>query len=180
MPANNSNTATNKHNLIFLIGYMGCGKTTMGKKLAARLDYKFIDLDEVLEQHTGITIAQYFKIHGEDSFRKLESEIMKKTDTTIPAVISTGGGLPSFFNNMQWMKQHGQTVYIKLNPGVLASRLEHSKEERPILYGKHSDELIAFIKEKLAEREVYYNQASLITDGLTLTPERLEQLLNFN
>jgi shikimate kinase len=163
---------------IFLIGYMGSGKTTLGRKLAARLKYDFIDLDHVLEAQIGMTITDYFAAHGEDAFRVLESSVLKNTVYPENAVISTGGGLPCFFDHMQWMKQHGQTVYIKLNAKVLAGRLENNKDDRPILRHKHGEELIAFIDEKLAEREPWYNQANIIADGLSLTAERLEMLLN--
>jgi shikimate kinase len=156
---------------------MGCGKTTMGKKLAARLGCAFIDLDHVLEAQTGMTIADYFAVHGEDAFRILESSVLKSTVYPDQVVVSTGGGLPCFFDNMYWMKQHGQTVYIKLNAGVLASRLENNKDDRPILRHKHGTELIAFINEKLVEREPWYNQAAIIADGLSLTVEKLAELL---
>lgn len=165
-------------NHIFLIGYMGSGKTTLGKKLASRLKYDFIDLDHVLEARVGMTITEYFAAHGEDAFRVLESAVLKDTLYPEKVVISTGGGLPCFFDNMQWMKQNGQTVYIKLNAKTLAGRLENNKDDRPILRHKHGEELIQFINEKLAEREPWYNQANIIADGLSLTAERLEMLLN--
>lgn len=173
---NNTLTYTDT-NLIFLIGFMGCGKTTLGKKLAAKLNYEFIDLDTSLEQQTGMTIADYFTHHGEAAFRQLESEVLKQTRYPEKTVVSTGGGLPCFFDNIQWMNQHGKTVYIRLNPKALASRLETGKEERPLLREKHGDALVEFIGEKLNERDVFYNQASIIADGLSLTAERLEDLL---
>lgn len=165
-------------NLIFLIGYMGCGKTTLGKKLASRMGYGFIDLDHVLEAQVGKTIAQYFADHGEDAFRELESSVLKTTAYPANAIVSTGGGLPCFFDNMDWMKQHGRVVYIKLNAGVLASRLENNKDDRPILRHKHGEELVAFINEKLTEREPFYNQANIIAEGVSLTAERVQELLN--
>jgi shikimate kinase len=162
---------------VFLTGYMGCGKTTLGKKLAARFNCEFIDLDHILEAQEGITIADYFAAHGEAAFRELESSVLKNTPYPHKAIISTGGGLPCFFDNMDWMKAHGQVVYIKLNAGVLASRLENNKDDRPILRHKHGEELIAFINEKLTEREPFYNQANIIAEGMSLTAERLEMLL---
>ena len=162
---------------IFLTGYMGCGKTTLGKKLAARLGCPFIDLDHVLEAQEGITIADYFAAHGEAAFRELESSVLKNTPYADNAIISTGGGLPCFFDHMEWMKAHGQVVYIKLNAGVLASRLENNKDDRPILRHKHGEELIAFINEKLTEREPFYNQANIIAEGISLTAEKVEGLL---
>ena len=87
--------------LVFLIGFMGCGKTTLGKKLAARLQYPFIDLDEVLEQQVGMKITQYFKEHGETRFRELESSVLKGAEYPENAIVSTGGGLPCFFDNRQ-------------------------------------------------------------------------------
>jgi len=162
---------------IFLIGYMGCGKTTMGKKLAAKMDYTFIDLDHVFEERQQMTIAEYFSEHGEAAFRKAESVILKQTDYPQKTIISTGGGLPCFFDNLDWMNKHGKSVYIKLDAKTLAQRLQNGKEERPILHGKNGDELIAFIDEKLIEREPYYNRATIIAPGLNLTPDKLEQMI---
>jgi shikimate kinase len=163
--------------LIFLIGFMGSGKTTLGRKLANHLGYEFIDLDHKLEQKVELSIAEYFSLFGEDAFRKLESEILKKTVYPENAIVSTGGGLPCFFDNMDWMKEHGKTVYIKLSPKTLADRLEKGKEDRPLLQEKHGDALIAFIEQKLAEREDFYSKASIVADGLSLTAERLAQIL---
>jgi len=162
---------------IFLIGFMGSGKTTLGRKLASRLGYEFIDLDHKLEQQVELSIAEYFQIFGEDAFRKLESEVLKKTLYPDKAIISTGGGLPCYFDNMGWMKANGKSIYIKLSPKTLADRLERGKEERPLLQDKHGDALVDFIEQKLGEREKFYSQASIIVDGLSLTAEKLEQVI---
>jgi len=162
---------------IFLTGFMGSGKTTLGRKLAARMNYEFIDLDHKLEQQVELSIAEYFTLFGEDSFRKLEAEVLRKTPYPENVIISTGGGLPCFFDNMDWMKANGKVVYIKLSPKTLADRLESGKEERPLLQDKHGDALVAFIQNKLAERESFYAQANIIADGLSLTAERMEQIL---
>ncbi|MEO6850861.1 MAG: shikimate kinase [Mucilaginibacter sp.] len=163
--------------LIFLIGFMGSGKTTLGRKLAAKMGYEFIDLDHKLEQQVELSIAEYFSIFGEDAFRTKESEVLKKTIYPQNAIVSTGGGLPCYFDNMDWMNTHGKTIYIKLSPKTLADRLESGKEDRPLLQEKHGDALIDFIEKKLSEREDFYAQANMIVDGLSLTAERLEQVL---
>jgi len=162
---------------IFLIGFMGSGKTTLGRKLASRMGYEFIDLDHKLEQQVELSIAEYFQLFGEDAFRQLESQVLKKTLYPDNAIISTGGGLPCFFDNMDWMKANGKSVYIKLNPKTLADRLETGKEERPLLQDKHGDALVEFIEQKLVEREKFYSQASIVIDGLSLTAEKLEQVI---
>jgi len=164
--------------LIFLIGFMGSGKTTLGRKLASRLGYAFMDLDDILEAREGMTIAQYFSRFGEDAFRKSESDVLKHTQYPENAVVSTGGGLPCFFDNLQWMNAHGKTIYIKLAPKILADRLKNERVERPVLIGKQGGELVAFIEQKLAEREKFYNQAAIITDGLSLTADKVVQILN--
>jgi len=163
--------------LIFFTGFMGCGKTTWSRKMAAHLGYEFIDLDHVLEEQAGMTIAGYFSSFGEDAFRKLESEVLKLTKYPENAVVSTGGGLPCFFDNMDWMNAHGKTVYIRLSPKTLADRLEKGKAKRPLLRDKDGDELLAFIAGKLAEREPYYLQAQYIANGIDMTVEYLEQLI---
>jgi len=157
---------------------MGSGKTTLGRKLASRMGYAFMDLDHILEAREGMTIAEYFSRFGEDAFRKLETDVLKQTSYPENAVVSTGGGLPCFFDNMQWMNAHGKTIYIKLAPKILADRLKNERIERPVLNGKHGEELVAFIEEKLAEREKFYNQAAIITDGLSLTADKVVQILN--
>jgi shikimate kinase len=165
---------------IFLIGFMGSGKTTLGRKLAARMNYEFIDLDHKLEQQVELSIAEYFSFFGEDSFRKLEREVLRKTVYPENVIISTGGGLPCFFDNMDWMKANGKVVYLSLSPKTLADRLEAGKEDRPLLQDKHGEALVAFIEQKLGEREKFYSQANIIADGLSLTAERLEQILEMS
>lgn len=156
---------------------MGCGKTTWSKKLAARLGYEFIDLDTVLVEQVGKSIAEYFEEHGEADFRRLESELLKQYPYPEKAVISTGGGLPCFFDHMDWMNTHGQTLYIKLSPKTLADRLEKARVVRPVLQGKKGDELVAFIEGKLTEREGFYNRATHILDGMTLNVDDMAELI---
>ena len=163
--------------LIFFIGFMGCGKTTWSRKLAAKLGYDFIDLDHLLEEQIGTTIAEYFSEFGEAAFRVLESEVLKQTPYTNNTVISTGGGLPCFYDHIDWMNAQGKTVYIRLSPKTLVDRLEKGKAKRPLLHDKHGEELLAFITEKLAEREGFYLQAQYIADGLHLSVEYLEELI---
>jgi len=177
VPVNKTKSSENNLGLVFLIGFMGCGKTTLGRKLASRLGYAFMDLDDIFEAKVGMTIAEYFSAFGEEAFRKLESEVLKQTSYPENAVVSTGGGLPCFFDNMDWMNANGKTVYIKLSPKTLAGRLENEKDQRPVLRD-HGKDLVAFIAGKLAERDKFYNRASIIADGLSLTAEKVEGLLN--
>jgi shikimate kinase len=165
---------------IFLIGFMGCGKTTLGRKLAARLNYTFIDLDHLLEEQAGMSVAEYFASFGETAFRLAEAEVLKNTAYPENVVVSTGGGLPCFFDNMQWIKAKGTVIYIKLSPKTLANRLEHGKEERPLLRDKQGDELVNFISTKLAEREAFYMQAQVIADGLNLTADKVVEVLSLS
>jgi shikimate kinase len=165
---------------IFLIGFMGCGKTTLGRKLAARLNYTSIDLDHLLEEQAGMSVAEYFASFGETAFRLAEAEVLKNIAYPENVVVSTGGGLPCFFDNMQWMKAKGTVIYIKLSPKTLANRLEHGKEERPLLRDKQGDELVNFISTKLAEREAFYMQAQVIADGLNLTADKVVEVLSLS
>lgn len=163
--------------LIFLIGFMGCGKTTHGRKLANFLNVDFIDLDEVFEQQNG-AISKYFTVFGEEKFRKTESDLLKNTIYPENAVISTGGGLPCFFDNLEWMKQYGTVVYLQVPPKVIASRLINSKTERPLLQHKTGEELLQYITEKLAEREPFYLKAQVVANGVGITPKKLFDLLS--
>ena len=162
---------------IFLIGFMGCGKSTMGKKLAGKLGYEFIDLDHQIEQSIGTTIADYFSVHGEAAFRNLESETLKTFDYPVNAVIATGGGTPCFFDNMEWMNASGLSVYIEMSAVALAKRLESGKEKRPLLKNLNEPELIAFIENKLNEREVFYKRALLTVNGINLTADAMRAII---
>ena len=159
---------------------MGSGKTTIGKKLANYLKYNFIDLDKLIESRTGMSIVNYFELHGEEAFRKYERDILQETDFPENVIIATGGGAPCFADNMKWMNENGLVAYLSLSPKALASRLEHSKTDRPLIRHLKGDELIDFIRQKLEEREEFYNQAKYVVSASDLTAERLSFYLNLN
>jgi len=163
---------------VFLIGFMGSGKTTIGKKLANYLKYEFIDLDKLIESKAGMSIVNYFELHGEGAFRELERDILQKSEFPENVIIATGGGAPCFGDNMEWMNKNGLVAYLSLSPKALASRLEHSKTDRPLIRHLKGDELIDFISSKLQEREVFYNQAKYVVSASDLTAERLSFYLN--
>ncbi|MGJ1323734.1 shikimate kinase [Sphingobacterium faecium] len=162
---------------IFLIGYMGSGKTTLAKKLANKLELPFIDTDDEIVKEVGMSITEYFQLHGEEKFRALEREHLQKIAQQ-EAIVSTGGGSPCFFDNMQWMNENGISVYLQMTPKALFDRLSQSKpNKRPILIGKTDEELFNFISEKLVEREPFYKQAHLIIDQINTPVEDLVVLL---
>jgi shikimate kinase len=155
---------------------MGSGKSTAGKKLASLLDYTFIDLDNMIENETDHTIAEWFSA-GESKFREIESMVLRQTDDFKNSVISTGGGTPCFHDNMQWMNENGVTVYIKMSTGGLFHRLIYSKTTRPLLAGKTDVELMEFITESLKEREFFYSQAHYTFKGENLDVKELLETL---
>lgn len=166
--------------LVFLIGFMGCGKTTHGRKLASYLNVDFIDLDEVFEQQYNSTISNYFMVFGEEKFRQSESALLKNTVYPENAIVSTGGGLPVFFDNLDWMKQHGTVIYLQVPPGIIAARMENSKTERPLLQHKSGEALLQFINQKIAERKPFYLKATVIANGVGITPRKLAELLKLS
>ncbi len=163
---------------VFLIGFMGSGKTTIGKKLANYLKYEFIDLDKFIEARAGMTIVEYFAAHGEEEFRKMERDVLQKTDYPDNVIVATGGGAPCYSDNMGWMNEHGKVAYLSLSPKALASRLENSTTDRPLIRHLKGDDLVNFIAEKLKEREVFYNQSKCVISASDLTAERLAYYLN--
>jgi len=163
---------------IFLIGFMGSGKSTAGKRLASSLQYEFSDVDEMIVKEENLTIEAIFQQKGEDYFRQLETQYLrnlyygKKNN-----VIATGGGLPCHDGNMDYMNNHGMTVYLKLTPGQLFHRLKHAKKERPLLKGKTDEEVHDYIEEQLSRREYFYNKAHIIYNGFNLKiNELIEEL----
>ena len=146
---------------IFLVGYMGAGKTTLGKALARRMNLSFIDTDNYIEKRYYTKISDIFAIEGEERFRDIEHRIIEEISEIEDVVISTGGGLPCFNDNMAVMNSFGITVYLKTSAEELAARLIMSKNERPVLKSRSGNELIMFIKESLDERSVFYEQAKI-------------------
>lgn len=146
---------------IFLIGYMGVGKTTLGKLLSKELNVEFIDLDKYIENRYRKTIKEIFAEKGEDKFRIIEREMLREVATFQNVLISTGGGAPCFFDNMEVMNRQGITVYVKASVEQLVSRLLASKNVRPIIQNKSPQELKEFVTEHLAQRESFYERAKL-------------------
>jgi len=151
---------------IFLIGYMGSGKTTIGKLLAARLGYRFLDIDTTIEEKYFKSISQIFVEKGEPEFRLIEKQNLHDLAEFENVVISTGGGAPCFFDNMDYMKAHGITIYLKLSAAQLTERLESSHDgKRPLLADRKGAELLQFIAAGLAKREPFYSKAQFIISG---------------
>lgn len=144
---------------VFLIGFMGSGKTRWGQILAEKLDRPFLDLDEFIEENEGKTIAEIFAESGENGFRILERENLLRLAALPPTVVATGGGTPCFFDNMAWMKRHGTTIYFEVLPHILFERLKNERERRPLLKNLDENELKNFIQNRLNEREPFYQQA---------------------
>ncbi len=164
---------------IFLIGFMGVGKTTLGKKLARKLSIDFIDSDEALELKLACSIADYFESEGEESFRK-EEQIWLNELTSEPKIIATGGGMPCFYDNMKVLNQKGVTIYLERPAKELYQRLVNAKEQRPLVKKLNNEELLQFIEQKLQEREKYYQQAKYILNREEQTVEGILNCLTSN
>jgi shikimate kinase len=157
-----------KNHIIYIIGFMGSGKTTAGKKLASLLGWSFIDLDKRIEEYAGKTIPEIFSQSGEDYFRIIENQLLRNLKMCTKTVISTGGGTPCYIDNMDYMIETGLTIYLKLTPAELKSRLSQSKGKRPLIKDLDQNELTSFIKEKLAVREKWYERSDITMDGIDL------------
>lgn len=149
---------------IILIGYMGAGKTTIGRQLAMVLGLQFYDLDWYIEMRYHKKVSEIFAEQGEEHFRDLERRMLHELAEFEDVVVSCGGGTPCYADNMQYMNQQAETVYLKLTPEVLAMHLSMGRTVRPLIVGKSGDELLQYITDSLAEREKYYNQAKHIVD----------------
>ena len=147
---------------IFLTGYMGAGKTTLGKAFARKLNLPFVDLDWYMEERFHKTVGELFVERGEAGFRELEKNMLHEVGAFEDVVISTGGGAPCFFDNMDFMNRNGKTVFLNVHPDVLFRRLRVAKQQRPILQGKQDDELKEFIIRALEKRTPFYSQAQYV------------------
>lgn len=149
---------------IVLLGYMGAGKTTIGRQLALNLGMQFYDLDWYIEMRYHRTVAQIFAERGEDGFREIERNMLHEVAEFENVVLSCGGGTPCFFDNMDYLNSLCETVYLKARPEVLAAHLKMGRVERPLIKGKSDEELQAYIQESLEKREPFYSKAKHVID----------------
>lgn len=155
---------------IYIIGFMGSGKSYTGKRLAHRLACSFTDLDTLFEDKYHFTIPDFFDRFGEDAFRKIEHGLLQSTEGLTDTVISTGGGTPCFHQNIDFMNANGITIYLKMHPGQILQRLIQSKRPRPLVKNLSGDALEQQVNSLLAQREPYYNEAHITVDISHLNP----------
>ncbi len=168
--------------LIFLIGYMGCGKSTIGRKLNQCLGWELVDTDKLIEQNEGCTVAQLFDTKGEEHFRELERGVVDSlSKQSHDCIVSTGGGLPIWGDNMELLNGVGETVYLNRTAENIASRLSpNGRYKRPKLRGLNDEELVAFMSKNISQREPIYKKAKLIIDAVPLVDDDiLEIIVNY-
>ena len=170
---------------IFLIGYMGAGKTTIGKQIANCLDWQFIDMDLFIESRYHKTVPSLFVEKGEETFRDIERNVLQEIAQFENTVIATGGGAPCFFDNMDVMNRTGITVYLKTPVSELVQRLLVCKQERPLIKDKNREELTRYIADHLEKRETWYKRAAIVfpveamstrQDIMTITADLIKQI----
>ena len=161
-------TNFNRMERIILIGYMGSGKTTVGKALSKDTGMMFYDLDWYIESRMHKTVSQLFAERGEEGFRKIEYNMLHEVAEFEDVIISCGGGTPCFFDNIDYLNRQGDVVYLKATPETLYKHLLMAKVERPLLKGKSPDELIAYIPQRRKEREPFYSRARHTIDVTVL------------
>lgn len=163
---------------VILIGFMGAGKTTLGKKVAKKMNLPFIDSDRHIEDYYQKSIGEIFTENGESFFRTLETEFIESLSEKGEFVLATGGGMPCFGKNMELLNALGTTFYLERSPKELATRLFNAKSRRPLIDGMEKEELISFIEERLALREEYYKSANVILSREVQTPAMVEEYTN--
>lgn len=160
---------------LFLVGYMGCGKSSLGRKIAKRAEMRFVDMDSVIEEREGASVGDIFRYEGEEYFRGKERELIEEVALAADdVVVSTGGGVPTWQDNMARMNEIGVVVYLRRTAERIASRLSpHGRQKRPKLRGLNDEELVRFMRENMAEREPFYSQARYCIDCDNLGDEEL-------
>ena len=170
---------------LYLIGYMGTGKSTLGRKIAKRTELPFLDTDKMVEEAEGATVADIITYAGEEYFRQAERRALEQTAEYEDAVISTGGGLPVWGDNQKWIEEHGVSIYLKRTPEQILSRLSpHGRYKRPKLRGLNDEEVLKVMREGIAEREPIYSKADVVVDcsmvGDDDIVDRLAEFINEN
>lgn len=147
---------------IFLIGYMGCGKSTLGRIASSMSGCSFVDLDMYIEGRFHASVNEIFAKRGEEGFRQLERTMLHEVGEFEDVIVACGGGTPCFFDNMEWMNDHGVTVYLDTSVDKLFTRLKRGRHKRPLIAEKTDAELRDFIVEALAGRMPHYSKAKIV------------------
>jgi shikimate kinase len=161
---------------VFLIGFMGSGKTHWGSRLAVHLNKKFIDLDQFIENREQLSVQQIFEKKGEDYFREKEAISLRALLDENNLLISCGGGAPCFHDNMDFMNQAGLTVFLEASPKFLLQNIVKEPQARPLLNNMNESEMLFFIEKKLAERNEFYRQAKVILNAEELNETSIKNL----
>ncbi len=163
---------------IFLIGFMGTGKSRWGEIWASQHNLKFIDLDIEIKKKIGLSIEEIFEKKGEDFFRDVEAETLIEMDQNDNCIIACGGGTPCFKNNMDWMNENGITVLLNSTPSKILENIINDNKERPLLKKINKGELLFFIEMKLKERMDFYNKAIIRLEAVELNSNSINAILN--
>ena len=162
---------------LYLIGYMGSGKSKVGSELAAKISYPFTDMDDLFEERYRISVLDFFRRYDEATFRKLEHQLLYQTLSAENAVVSTGGGTPCFFDNMDFIKRNGISFYLRPDEATLIERLRHVKKKRPLITEIPSEDLEGFVTSQIRTREEFYLQADHVIDGEDISADRIVKVL---
>lgn len=159
--------------ILFLVGYAGSGKSSLAKRLSRKLGIKQLDTDKLVEEREGASVADIFFYQGEEYFRCAERDVVEElVNSKYEGIIATGGGLPTWSDNMERMNEWGYTIYLRRSPEQILSRLsDYGREKRPMFRGKSDEELLSFMHEHLAQREPYYTQAKMVVDCDTMSDD---------
>ena len=162
---------------IFLVGFMGAGKTTLAKKMASKLGYQWIDTDQEIEKKEGVKVSEIFEVRGEAYFRALEKQLIDGLIPSEKMIVATGGGLPCFNNLMETLNQLGNTIYLERTPKELFQRVKQATNSRPLIAHKSDEELLEYIESTMEKRREIYLQSNIIADRFSQTPEKIIALI---
>ena len=158
---------------------MGCGKSTVGRKVARYANLRFIDTDSLVEQREGATVADVITFQGEEHFRAVERAVLDDTAAEDNIVVSTGGGLPVWGDNMEQISRLGLSIYLRRTPQNILSRLSpYGRQKRPKFRGLNDEQLLAFMTQHMAEREPIYSKADVVLDCDTMSDNEIIELIS--
>lgn len=164
--------------ILFLVGYAGSGKSTIARRIARRLGLRVVDTDKCVEEQVGASVADIFLYEGEEYFRRSERKVVEELASDADLIVATGGGLPTWSDNMELLNRMGITIYLRRKPEQILSRLSaYGREKRPMFRGKNDEELLAFMHEQLAQREAYYGASKIVVDCATLSDDELVEYI---